>query len=118
MHDENSAPLNIRKGLKEFDNNIEFYKDLIDEFLEHVERRISVMDKAITDKDTRVLKDEAHAIKGGAANLNANGLSKAAYEFEDSVIADGLSNSSEGIKVIKKEFCRLKEYLTNHDSLQ
>ncbi len=119
MDDENSVPLNVKKGLQEFDNNVEFYKDLITEFLEHIEKKILVMGKAVIDKDSRILKQEAHAIKGGAANLNAHDLSKAAYKLDDTLNSDDpLSESTEGVRMIEKEFCRLKKYLINHDSLK
>lgn len=115
--EQNSFPIDIGYELKEFDNNVEFLKSLIDEFLEQVEQRISVMEKAVADKDTEILKREAHAIKGGAANLTANDLSKAAWDLEDICKSGVLNKSSESVEKIKKEFFRLKEYVKNHDSL-
>jgi HPt (histidine-containing phosphotransfer) domain-containing protein len=117
MDDDKSIPLNVAEGLEEFDNNIEFYTDLVNGFLEHVEKRISVMEQAVIDEDIKALQDETHAIKGGAANLNANDLSNAAYKLEEIVKSNTPERADKGLRVIKKEFFRLKEFLLNHDAL-
>ena len=116
--EKNSLPLDIDHELKEFNNDVKFFKGLIDDFIMHAEQTISVMEKALADNDTEALRRAAHAIKGGAANLTANYLSKTASELEDICKSGDLKQSSKSIGQLKNELFRLKEYIQNHDSLK
>ncbi|MCD4743456.1 MAG: Hpt domain-containing protein [Desulfobacteraceae bacterium] len=114
---KNSLPIDIDHELEEFNNDVTFFKDLIDEFLVHVEKSIPVMEKAVADNDGEILKNEAHAIKGGAANLAANDLSKIACELEEICESGILKNSLKSVEKLKNEFLRLKEYVQHNDTL-
>ena len=115
---ENSFPIDIELELKEFANDVEFFKGLLDDFFWQVEKRLSILEEAVINKDYQVMKAEVHAIKGGAANLGANTLSKAALNLEDIIKTDTFDKSFEGVEKIQNEFLRLKEYVQNHDSLK
>jgi HPt (histidine-containing phosphotransfer) domain-containing protein len=117
-NNEKSSPIDIEYELKEFDNDAEFFKGLLDDFFAQVEKRIFVMEKAVLEKDTIVIKEQAHAIKGGAANMSANILSKAALDLEEICKAGALDKSLESVKRIRNEFTILKEYVKNHNSLK
>ncbi|MCP3898132.1 MAG: Hpt domain-containing protein [Desulfobacteraceae bacterium] len=111
-------PIDIEKELKEFAGDVEFFKELLDDFFYQAGKRIATMEKAGLEKDFQIIKTEAHAIKGGAANLGANTLSKAAYDLEEVFKIEAFDKSLEGVGKIKKEFFRLKEYVRNHESLK
>ncbi len=111
-------PMDIEQALKEFADDSEFLKDLLDDFFKQVDKRISIMEKALLDNDYQVIKIEAHAIKGGAANLSANNLSKAAYNLEEALKTNAFDKNSDGIEKIKNEFFRLKEYVRGHERLK
>jgi len=113
-----SFPLDVENGLLEFDNDIAFYKELVYDFFEHVEKRILIMETALTENDTAILKNEVHAIKGGAANLDANDLFESASEMESIVSLRQEDQYITGVKDIKNEFLRLKEYVSNYDLLK
>ena len=117
-NNENSSPIDIEYELKEFGNDVEFFKGLLDDFFAQVEKRISVMEKAVLEKDSIVMKDQAHAIKGGAANMSANILSKTALDLEEICKAGDLNKSLESVEKIRNEFSRLKEYVKNHNDLK
>ena len=114
---KSSVPIDIRKGLMEFDNNVEFFKSLIEEFIEHIGKKISVMEKAVIDNNNDILRREAHAIKGGAANVSAEELSKTACELEQVCKTGTEAEIASSVDQIKNEFFSLKEYVQNHDSL-
>jgi HPt (histidine-containing phosphotransfer) domain-containing protein len=116
--EENSLPIDIVNELKEFANDVEFFKGLLDDFFWQAEKRISILEDAVINKNYQVMKAEVHAIKGGAANLGANTLSKAALDLEDIIKTDTFDKSSEGVGKIKNEFLRLKVYIQNLDSLK
>ena len=115
--DKNSLPIDIDHELKEFNYDVKFFKGLMEEFLVHVEKSIPVMEKAVADNDGTTLKNEAHAIKGGAANLTAKDLSKTACELEEICESGILKNTSKSVEKLKNEFFRLKEYVQRHDTL-
>ncbi|MBW1908477.1 MAG: PAS domain S-box protein [Deltaproteobacteria bacterium] len=60
-----------------------FEKAVLEGFLENVRSQIGTLRKAISDGDAEVVRSEAHSIKGGAANLTADALSKVALELEN-----------------------------------
>ncbi len=75
-------PMDFEKGVNEFDGDKEFFLEVFDGFLNKVEEQISVIGAAIDNDDFTTIKNECHAIKGGAANLTAMPLSKCAFELE------------------------------------
>lgn len=115
--EKNCFPIDIEHELNEFANDVDFLKDLLDDFFKQIEKRISIIEKAVLNKDFQIIKTEAHAIKGGAANLSANDLSRAAYDLEKVLKIDAFDKSSKNVETIKNEFVRLKEYVRNHKSL-
>ncbi len=112
------VPIDIHKGLMEFDNNVEFFKGLIEEFIEHIEKKMIVMGKAVVDNNHDILRREAHAIKGGAANVSANRLSKKAYELEQSCKTGSQKEIALSVDKIRDAFFSLKGYVQNHGSLK
>ncbi len=116
--DNKTPPIDIRFELKEFNNDTEFLQKLLDDFFEQMEKRISNMEKAVLANDYKIIKTEAHAIKGGAANLSASALSETALDIELFSKAEDMEKSTAGIKKIKNEFTKLKNYVADHKSLK
>jgi len=77
-----SEPIDMAQALKEFDNDEEFFNEVLKEFLHNVQNQLPIIRKAIGDNDFETIKDQSHSIKGGAANLLAMDLSFAAGKLE------------------------------------
>ncbi len=79
---QDKPPLNIKTALHEFDNDTDFFYQIFDQFLIHVKKQITILKIAIDQNDFKTLRNEAHSIKGGAANLTAIQLANAASDLE------------------------------------
>ena len=72
--------------------------------------QIGALRQAISDNDADLVMKEAHSIKGGAANLTADDLSKVAFELEN-IGKSGTVQASTGIlERLEKEFYRLDAF--------
>ncbi|MBW1706752.1 MAG: Hpt domain-containing protein, partial [Deltaproteobacteria bacterium] len=63
--------------------------------------------------DAEVVRSEAHSIKGGAANLTADALSKVALELENIGKSDVLEGGIKVLERLENEFYRLEGYVRN-----
>jgi two-component system, sensor histidine kinase and response regulator len=73
---------NYEKVLAEFDGDRAFLADVAREFLVKVRSQIQIIRDYITTGNGELMSREAHAIKGGAANLTAMELSRTALSLE------------------------------------
>ena len=82
-------------------------------FFDNVETQIETIHQAISDGDTEKVWQEAHSIKGGAANLAAEKLSQTAFDLETMGKSENLKESLEALGRLKIEYDRLKVYTSN-----
>lgn len=75
-------PLDWERTLAEFEHDHQFIISLLQEFIIHCQQQLHIIQTAITNHDPTTVYREAHAIKGGAENLNAGSLAKAARYLE------------------------------------
>jgi len=105
------APMNFEMAIEEFEGDKEFLMEVIDGFLKIVRAQIGTIRQAISEGDAEVVSREAHSIKGGAANLTADDLSRVALELEDIGKSGTLEGGIQVLKRLEGEFCRLQEYV-------
>ncbi len=106
-------PLDLERALAEFDNDREFLKGLLRGFVRNVQGQIEALHVAIGNGDAKVVRKEAHSIKGGAANLTADSVSKCAAELERLAASGSLAGAAEIVKRLEGAFSRLEDYV--HD---
>jgi len=109
-NNESEAPMGYERALEEFEGDEDFLMEVIEGFLENVSAQIVTMRQAISDGDAEALRREAHAIKGGAANLTAEKLSGIAFELENIGVSGVLGKGIEVIDKLEQEFHRLKAF--------
>jgi PAS domain S-box-containing protein len=106
----NGFPFDFQKAMAEFEGDRGFLLEVLEGFLGQVNDQIGAIQQALSDGNTEVVWKEAHAIKGGAANLSADALAGVALDLEKV----GRSGSTdEAIKIfdrLKKEYGRLESY--------
>ena len=107
---DETAPMDYDRALDEFERDQVFLKEVLGGFMEVAGDQIRVMHQAISDGDAESVRKASHAIKGGAANLTAVDLSKAAHELETIGKSGDLKGSLEGLRRLEKEFHRLAVY--------
>ena len=104
------APIHLDEILEEFDNDKHFFVEVLEEFIKNVERQIPDMRTAEKKKEFQVLTDQAHAIKGGAANLGAMDLSRAAMVIEQAGRLKQDQNLEKQLQNLETQFSRLQKF--------
>ncbi len=84
--------------------------EVLEAFLRNVRTQIGTIRQAISDGDAEVVRNEAHSIKGGAANLTADELSSVAIELENIGKSGVLEGGIEALERLEKEFYRLENF--------
>jgi HPt (histidine-containing phosphotransfer) domain-containing protein len=102
--------MDFEKALEEFMGKKEILLEVLGEFVEILKSQIHIMRQAISTGDTERLWREAHAIKGGAANLVANELSRLALEIEKVGKTGTLDRAEETLKEFETEFIRFEAF--------
>ena len=104
-------PMDFARALEEFEGNREFLAGLLERFLENVRNQLNAIREALDRTDAEILRREAHAIKGGAANLTAAELSSAAAELEKTAKSGLLGDAPAGLEKLEKAYRRLEEFV-------
>jgi two-component system, sensor histidine kinase and response regulator len=104
-------PLDFERALAEFEGNREFLTGLLERFLENVRNQLGTIREALDRADAEILRREAHAIKGGAANLAAVELSLAAADLEKTAKSGSLGEAAGGLEKLVKAYRRLDEFV-------
>ena len=105
------APIDLEAALEEFLGDRAFLVEVLDGFLGNVEGQLPVLRQALDGGDGERLSREAHAIKGGAANLTAERLSTLASELEVMGKSGRLAGAEDLLRRIEKAYYDLREYL-------
>ena len=110
-HADPAAPMDFARALEEFEGNREFLMGLLERFLENVRAQLGTIREALDRADAEILRREAHAIKGGAANLAAVELSSAAAELEKTAKSGSLGEAPGGLERLETAYRRLDEFV-------
>ncbi|MDJ0802452.1 MAG: PAS domain S-box protein [Desulfobacterales bacterium] len=105
--DSPQAPMKFAQAVAEFDNDRAFLMDVLSGFLDNLGAKIPRIRTALADGDAPAVGAECHAIKGGAANLTAEGLSRAAAVLETIAKSKDLATGPEALDHLETEYRRL-----------
>jgi PAS domain S-box-containing protein len=106
--DAASTPLDFATALDEFGDR-EVLQSVVAQFLVNLKEQVAAMEDAINRLDLEALRSEAHAIKGGAASLEAAPLSDAARALEE-ICKRG------DVEAVPRTYARLRERITELDA--
>lgn len=104
---EGEGPVNLEAALPRFDDNIDFYQELLEEFVERLPSQIDNVRNAVNNKDSTSLMQVAHNVKGTAGNFGAERLSIFANLLEDMGRYDEFSDAHDTLKAFEDEASRL-----------
>ncbi len=102
------CPIDLNHILAELDGEEGFLHELIKEFVAIVHGQLATLRQAIDDKEAEVVAHEAHAIKGGAANLTAVDLSSVAATLEMMARAGTFDHAGKVLQRLTEEWSRLE----------
>jgi CheY-like chemotaxis protein len=106
-----AGPMDFARALEEFEGNREFLMGLLERFLENVQAQLGTIREALDRADAEILRREAHAIKGGAANLAAVELSSAAAELEKTAKSGSLCEVPGRLERLETAYQRLDAFV-------
>ncbi len=96
-------PMDFEKALNEFEGDKPLLMEVLKGFMENVREQIGVIQQALMCQDADRVRREAHSIKGGAANLRADELSRIAFELENIGKSGKLERGIEALKRLENE---------------
>ena len=111
--------IQVLQGLAGFnlDGDEDFLKSVLKGFVGHAKGQFSRIEQAMQAEDAEAVRKEAHAIKGGAANLLANPLATAAKELEELASAEQIADFPGSFDRLNLEFSRLLQELNDNQQL-
>ena len=104
-------PIDLERAIEEFEGDKEFLSEVIEGFTKKVSEQIVTIRKALSCGDAETVRKEAHSIKGGAANLTAEDLSRVAFELENKGKSKELNGAGEIVDGLEREFEMLRCYV-------
>ncbi|MFZ5572553.1 MAG: response regulator [Thermodesulfobacteriota bacterium] len=106
-----TAPLDFARALEEFMGKRELLLQTLRGFLVTAGEQVEVIRRALHAGSAETIRQEAHKIKGGSANLCAEILSVMARDLEKAAGANELEIVPEIITRMENELKRIEEYL-------
>ena len=108
---EFDAPLDLEKVLEEFLGNQAVLKDVLHTFADQIIQQIQIMRQALAEGNFEVVRAQAHALKGGAANLTAYRLADLAARIELSAVPASSGHLASLLEDLQREIGRIEIYL-------
>ena len=104
------APMNFDQAVAEFEGDREFLMEILGEFLDNVKGQIKTIHQALSEGNAELVRKESHSIKGGAADLTAEGLAELAFELENIGISKALDRGGAVLQKLEGELTRLENF--------
>jgi len=98
--------LNIQKGMERVGGDIDNYRELLNDFVQELSKRVEVIERYLLERNMDALSREAHNLKGVSSNLAAMELAECASQL-DKHSNEGYTHRHEGL------FLELKKAETN-----
>ena len=107
--------LDLKSALPRFSNDVQFYKSLLDEFIDTIPERVDEFRKLYHDKNWKLLADQSHNLKGVAANFGVMKISGIARRIDAYTQEEHYQSISEMINEIELSIDELKIARDNID---
>ena len=108
---EETQPLDFEKALERAMGDKDFLKMLLGGFIQELPDQIESLKVAVAGTDAVALTEQAHKLKGAAANLNAYGVSSAAKSLEEIGRSQNMDEANQILEILLHESKRLTEYI-------
>ena len=105
---EQASPVNMKSAMERFDNDMEFFKKMADEFLSYVPEQIKFLEDAVKSGNADKVNNIGHSIKGAAGMLSADMVSYVALSIENKGRDNDLEDISVLVETLKSEILQLE----------
>jgi signal transduction histidine kinase/DNA-binding response OmpR family regulator/HPt (histidine-containing phosphotransfer) domain-containing protein len=100
-------PINIEASIERA-GSADFWRTLMNIFLEETEKRLVALRTALAENNAARVQGEAHAIRGGSAEMLAERMRAAAFGLEMAARSGSMGSAPVLLAVLDEEFARLK----------
>jgi PAS domain S-box-containing protein len=107
------SPVDMKDAMDRFDNDREFFREMLDQFLNLLPGQVKEIEKALAADDAETVQKTAHNIKGSAGTLSARRLYSIVLEMEESGRAGDLSGTGVLLEELKSEIGLLAEFASS-----
>jgi CheY-like chemotaxis protein len=104
-------PIDLDRALNEFLGEKDVLYGLLKEFTIKVRSQINAIRQAVLTQDFKVIAQEAHSIKGGAANLTADTIAGVSAYLEKAAERKQWENVSPLVTKLEEKLQQLESYL-------
>ena len=108
---ESCFPIDLDRALNEFLGEKDVLYGLLKEFTIKVRSQINAIRQAVLNQDFKVIAQEAHSIKGGAANLTADTIAGVSAYLEKAAEQKQWENVSPLVTKLEEKLQQLENYL-------
>jgi signal transduction histidine kinase/CheY-like chemotaxis protein len=108
--DGQEPPIDLERVLNEFENDAPFFVEVLEAFLEKLEQQVSAMMVAERKQGFQFIQNQAHSIRGGAANLGAMDLARTAMTLEETTKSAQDHNFQKLLQNLEREVIRLRKF--------
>jgi len=109
--DPSALPINLEAALERCGGDQEFLTEILGEFLSLSQQQLGQLAEALDKSDAALLAREAHSIKGAAANLGAEAISKIALELEMRGKQQQLDGAKQLLDSLTEQITMLDNYM-------
>ena len=105
------TPMDFDRAVEEFEGDEASVIEVMEVFIKKALTQVVTIQQALQKGDAQIVMREAHAIKGGAANMTADALADMSFKLEKIGKSGSVKGGLEVLENIEKEICRLKNYV-------
>lgn len=104
----NGSPIDMKNAMQRFNNDKEFFKEMLREFLSYIPDQVLKLGEASGAGNTSEVQKTAHSIKGAAGNLSAVKVYETSIEIEKKAKNGDMPQIPSLIEELKSEIENLK----------
>lgn len=109
-HSDKTVPCFLKDKLYDrFGQDTQLISIILDSFFQEAPDLLSELQTAVGDNDTEMVRTRAHALKGSAANVNAESLRQRSFEMENSAKNNETDSFQIQLEAIQTEYDRFVE---------
>jgi two-component system sensor histidine kinase/response regulator len=108
---DDAAVMDVVTAVEEF-GDADTVKIVARQLIDHVDGQLQIIRDAITVGDRDRIRREAHAIKGGAATMEAAALSNAAARLENLSPDGPMEELGTGLGILENQYFRFREFVS------
>jgi PAS domain S-box-containing protein len=111
QNSEGEPPMDKERALARAMGDASFLETMLDVFQKQRDEQLNHLMTALDSKDPDELKQNAHSLKGAAANLGASKIAAIALELEMMGKKNNMAGGPDAVQRLKQEYNHLQEYI-------